>query len=370
VILLVGPSPERSGGIATYLRVLGDALRRHRPEVAWEHFATDKSGPSAATPLPARLRDGARVAASFRARLAAARPDLVHVCCGSGWGFREAAVLARLALSSGARVLLHLHAAAFPEFWGRSPLDRGLVRSVLTSVHGLGVLSRDFGAYYEDLGADGGGVHVIRNGVPLPEMDLPPARSPTEEAPLRLVVLGSVEPRKGIAELLTAAERVRRVRGARVVVDVVGPMAVDEAQARRWRERGEGVGVTFPGRVPAERVGEVLANAEGLLLPSRREGLPFALLEAMAASRPVLAARSGAIEELLDDGTGTLVDPGEPGQLAAALLRWIDDPEHRVDLAAAGWHRVRRAYTTEHSLETTWTAWEAVLGRRPRAARA
>ncbi len=367
MILLVGPSPERSGGIATYLRVLGDALGRRRPDVDWEHFATDKSAPSAASALPARLRDGARVAASFRARLAAARPELVHLCCGSGWGFREAAVLVRMAVASGAKVLLHLHAAAFAEFWERNPLDRGLVRSVLTSVHGVGVLSQDFGAFYGGLGADAGAVHVIRNGVPLPEMDLPPAREATEADPLRLVVLGSVEPRKGIDELLTAAARIRRVRGARLTIDVVGPMAVGDAQARSWIEAGEAVGVRFPGRVPAEEVAGVLADADGLLLPSLREGLPFALLEAMAASRPVLAARSGAIAELLADGAGALVDPGDPGQLAAALLPWIDDAEHRLDLAAAGWHRVRRGYTTEHSLDTTWAAWSAVLGRAPSA---
>lgn len=368
MILLVGPSPQRSGGIATYLRVLNDAVTAKHPDLACELFATDKSGPSATAPLPARLRDGARVAASFRARLVAAKPDLVHLCCGSGWGFREAALLVRLALNEGAPVLLHLHAAAFAEFWERNPLDRGLVRSVLRSVQGLGVLSGNFGSFYEGLGAREDRIHVIRNGVELPEMALPEPREVTEADPLRLVMLGSVEPRKGIGEVLTAVERVRRVRGARVSVSVVGPMAVGATRAQEWVARGAAVGVQFVGRVPSHEVPAVLANSDGLLLPSRREGLPFALLEAMAASRPVLAARSGAITELLDDGAGALVDPEEPGQLAAAMIRWIDDPEHRLDLAAAGWHRVRRGYTTEHSLSTTWAAWEATLGRCPGAA--
>jgi glycosyltransferase involved in cell wall biosynthesis len=123
--------------------------------------------------------------------------------------------------------------------------------------------------------------------------------------------------------------------------------------------------VQFTGPIPSTDVPARIAHSDGILMPSRREGLPFSLLEAMAASRPVLAARTGAIGELLADGAGTLIDPGEPGQLAAALLRWVDDPEHRLDLAAAGWHRVRCRYTAEHSLQTTWQAWTAALGREP-----
>ena len=365
MILLVGPSPERSGGIATYQRLLGDALNAQRPDLRWEFFVTDKSGPRVASGLPARLRDGARVAASFRARLAAAPPDLVHVCCGSGWGFREAALLVRLAHAAGSAVVLHLHAAAFAEFWDRNPLDRPLVRSVLSSVEGIGVLSTSFADFYAELGAPPERLHVIRNGVPLPEMDLPPARVASEDDPLRLLVLGSVEPRKGIDELITAVERLRRVRGACVVVDVAGPPATSEAVAEDWRVRGRAVGVRFLGRLPSSEIPDRLAQCDGLLLPSRREGLPFALLEAMAAARPVLAARSGAIEELLQGGAGTLVDPESPGQIAAALVQWVDDPELRLDLAAAGWHRVRRGYTTTHSLETTLAAWTAALGRDP-----
>jgi glycosyltransferase involved in cell wall biosynthesis len=194
---------------------------------------------------------------------------------------------------------------------------------------------------------------------------LPEARPVNAEDPLRLLVLGSVEARKGIDELLTAMERLRRVRGACAVVEVVGPLGTSSAQAQRWRRRGSTIGVQFTGPIPSTDVPARIAHSDGILMPSRREGLPFSLLEAMAASRPVLAARTGAIGELLADGAGTLIDPGEPGQLAAALLRWVDDPEHRLDLAAAGWHRVRCRYTAEHSLQTTWQAWTAALGREP-----
>ena len=367
MILLVGPSPERSGGIATYHRLLGGALRDERPDIRWEFFPTDKSGARAGTALHARLRDGARMAASLRARLVAAAPELVHICCGSGWGFREAAVLVRLAQNSGAAVLLHLHAAAFAEFWERNPLDRGLVRSVLGTVDAIGVLSDSFGDFYEGLGAPRDRIHVIRNGVLLPAMDLPEAVPASEDAPLRLLVLGSVEPRKGIEELLTAVERLRRVRGACVVVDIAGPPATTEAKTEEWRVRGAALGVRFLGRLPADEIPARLAACDGLLLPSRREGLPFALLEAMAASRPVLAAKSGAIDELLAGGAGTLVGPESPGELAAALVQWVDDPELRLDLAAAGWHRVRSGYTTSHSLQTTVDAWTAALGRDPAA---
>jgi glycosyltransferase involved in cell wall biosynthesis len=87
-------------------------------------------------------------------------------------------------------------------------------------------------------------------------------------------------------------------------------------------------------------VPELLAAADVFVLPSRSEGLPLSVIEAMAAGLPVVASRVGGVPELVAGGeTGMLVPPGDPEALAAALRALLDDAERRRALGAAGRRR-------------------------------
>ena len=104
--------------------------------------------------------------------------------------------------------------------------------------------------------------------------------------------------------------------------------------------------VEFVGYQP--NVAGVLARADVVMLLSRREGLPLALLEAMAAGVPVVATRVGGVPEVVIDGlTGLLVQPGRPDQAAAAVARLIGDGQLAHRLGQAG----RRHVTNRFSLD-------------------
>jgi glycosyltransferase involved in cell wall biosynthesis len=75
-------------------------------------------------------------------------------------------------------------------------------------------------------------------------------------------------------------------------------------------------------------VADLLASADAFVLPSRSEGLPLALLEAMFAGLPIVATRVGEVPAALADGdAGLLVEPGHPGELAGAIDRLLRDAE-------------------------------------------
>jgi len=92
----------------------------------------------------------------------------------------------------------------------------------------------------------------------------------------------------------------------------------------------------------------IYAAMDVFVLPSLNEGLPMTILEAMAASRPVIATRVGAIPKVIQDGeTGLLVDPGDMNGLRDALARLLTDSDFCCRLGTAGHDWVSRNYTSE-----------------------
>src|SRR6185503_4719271 len=106
-------------------------------------------------------------------------------------------------------------------------------------------------------------------------------------------------------------------------------------------------------------VAACLAAADVVAMPSLHEGLGVAALEAMAASRPVVASRVGGLAEVVVDGdTGVLVPPSDPPALAAGLTRLARDPGLRARYGAAGRARVLAVYSGARMAEGTLACYE------------
>ncbi|WP_437605903.1 glycosyltransferase family 4 protein [Sorangium sp. So ce834] len=154
--------------------------------------------------------------------------------------------------------------------------------------------------------------------------------------PLRLTFVGSFIPRKGLLELLAAFERVGSARAALVLV---GDAARDPAYAERVRRAIDGSAhlrarVEVRGLLDDEALAAALAETDALVLPSRLEGYGMVLTEAVRAGVPVLAARAGAIAEVVQDGAEALLwDDGEG--LLRALTRFIEDGALRASMSRA-----------------------------------
>jgi glycosyltransferase involved in cell wall biosynthesis len=103
----------------------------------------------------------------------------------------------------------------------------------------------------------------------------------------------------------------------------------------------------YRGDVPA-----LLAGCDVFCLPSRAEGLPMVVLEAMMQARPVVATPAGGTAELVADGeTGLLVPVGDAGALAAALRTLLDDPGRARRLGEAGRARVLAEFSADRAAE-------------------
>ena len=101
-----------------------------------------------------------------------------------------------------------------------------------------------------------------------------------------------------------------------------------------------------------ENVRELLAAADAFILPSRWEGLPMALLEAMMAGLPVIATRVQGVEEVIEDGVhGFLVPLENSEELSKAILQLLSDPDQCQRMGIAASSRILQGYTTDQMCE-------------------
>jgi glycosyltransferase involved in cell wall biosynthesis len=183
---------------------------------------------------------------------------------------------------------------------------------------------------------------VVRNGVSEPaggsmELDLPrPA----------VGGMGRLDRQKGFDVLVDA---LAMLSGVSAVVAGEGPER--DALERRAHDRGV---VDRLRLLPwTEETGPLLRALDLFVLPSRYEGLPLALLEAMAAGIPIVAADVGAVSEAVVAGTsGLLVPPDDPPALAAAIRQLLDDEAARKRLGAGAREAWRSQFTAERMQES------------------
>jgi glycosyltransferase involved in cell wall biosynthesis len=150
-------------------------------------------------------------------------------------------------------------------------------------------------------------------------------------------------------ETLVRATRVLRDEGRELEVWLAGSGQLEDAVAQQVRDlRLDGV-VRMLGYVPNERVRGWLEThrVDLVVLPSDAEGIPFSLIEALAYGVPAIACAAGGVQELLGDGCGELVEPGDASGLAAAIGRLLDSPAQRQQQARRGRERVELEFSAE-----------------------
>jgi glycosyltransferase involved in cell wall biosynthesis len=156
-------------------------------------------------------------------------------------------------------------------------------------------------------------VRVLGNGIDLP----PPEPADAPLPPANFLFVGRLVEQKDLPVLVQAAKALGDA--ARVTIAGSGPLRATLEEAAR------GAPVQFVGELPNTEVGEWLRRSRALVLPSRQEGLPNVVLEALARGRPVISTRVGAVPEYVRDGVnGRLVPVGDAGALAQAMREALD----------------------------------------------
>lgn len=205
-------------------------------------------------------------------------------------------------------------------------------------------------------------LHLIHNGIAVPEQ--PPDRGAWPARPMLICVTRLVK-QKDVGLLLDALAQ-PGLEHFRLSVLGDGPER-DALLAQR-----DALGLADRVQIPGERsdVPEQLAGADAFVLPTKWEGLPYCILEAMASGLPVVASRVGGVPELVVDGvSGSLVPAGSLSELAAALRALDADGEKARAFGRAAHERARERFSLDAMVAAYDQLFRSLLRARTAGAR-
>lgn len=334
----VSTSLDTRGGVASCVR----SLLATPLATTWQvhHVATHVDGSVAA-----RLAAFARGLAGYTVALAR-RPAVVHLHTASYGSFVRKAVVAWMAFAMRVPVVLHVHGGEFHLFHARAPRPaQRLITRTLERADGVLALGDLWAERLRGL-APRANVVVVPNGVRAVDA----VAQPVGGEPVHAVFLGDVTDDKGVFVLLDAWAKAE-IGGPVARLTIGGAGQLDRARAT-VDELGIGRSVELRGWIDPAGVPALLRSAHLLVLPSRAEGMPMVVLEAMANGLCVVATPVGGIPDMLGavEPCGVLVPPDDVDALAAALQRTMSDAGLRARLGAAALDRVR----AEFDIEVAW----------------
>lgn len=279
------------------------------------------------------------------------RPDVVHVHTSHRFSFYRSSIYVLYSRYVWrVPVVLHVHGSSFDEFVGSASPPVAAVQSfVFDACDDVIVLS----AYWRDVLAervDPATLRVLPNAV-----DPDRYEAEIDAEPPRIVFVSNLIERKGVRELVDALDDVLDRTERPVAVDIAGDGPLSE-QVERLAATHDAV--TYHGYVSEPRKRALLRDGSTFVLPTYAEGLPIALLEGMAAGNAIVSTPVGAIPEVVDDGGGVLVTPGDRDELADALAELLADSDRRTAMARRNRRLVEERYTWEQVVDELLTLYE------------
>lgn len=348
-VLVVGPSPEQVGGMASVVEQMFAARDTARFRRTFFPTSVGRDGGEGFGGRVARhLGHLYRLDRIIRQQ----QPAIVHIHTCSGFSFYRSLADMFVALRHGCRVVLHVHGAGFDGFFDGSGLAaRAVIRRGLSGASAVIALSQ---AWRETLLriSPRARVAVIENAVAIPEEVLQREHA----GPCRVLTMARMDAWKGIHDILAACALLRQ-QGTRFEWTLAGPEG-SAGGATELAEKIADLGLTgavrYVGAVHGAEKQRLWAEADVYVQASHQEGMPLAVLEAMGWGLPVVATRVGALPEVLtDDVEGRLVPALNPPVLAEAVGSMVAcGVERRRVMGLAGRARVEQRHSLARFHET------------------
>ena len=349
-VLMIGPSTEAWGGIATVEKNIIQAVAMTGRSVRFVPTMTDGSKFS-------KILFFAR--AYIRIALSELRHcDVCHIHMALGMSYKRKYLICQLAGMRGIPYVLHVHEGDFENLYeAMRASEQSKIRWMLESASCVIALSAEWKDYLVRK-FDLSNVVVLENAVFVPEN-----YDGLHDAS-KFLFLGRLCRKKGL-DILLEATSILREKYPDVEVNIAG--GGDEIENYRSMASKLGIekSVCFLGWADEGEKRHLFSSCGTLVLPSRAEGLPMCVLEGMANGCAVVATRVGGIPSLIIDGdNGLLIEPNDSESLASAMAFCIENPKQVSHIAQKGRWTIIQRYSMKVYLERLEEIYEmAVLNK-------
>lgn len=262
------------------------------------------------------------------ARYAGVMPsyDIIHLHISARGSYKRKSIMARMAHKAGKYVILHDHDGEFKKaFEEGGDVYRRDVRETFGIADRVVVLSEEWRDYFAENVCDLGKIDVVHNGVKVPVKPCSPCSRQD------VLFLGRLDANKSPDVLLRASREVLdRFPKTKIVFGGDGEIEKNKALAE---ELGIAERCEFRGWVIGDKRAALFERAAVYCLPSKNEGLPMSVLEAMARGIPTVATPVGGIPQVINDGVNGVLIPVDNYQaLAVALNHLLESSELRKEM--------------------------------------
>lgn len=249
------------------------------------------------------------------------RISIVHIHGAANASFDRCRMFIHMAKKYGKKVILHEHAADFVEYYEGASHKQDIV-ATLRMCDCLIVLSQSWKDFFSSIGMEKDKIHVLNNIVSPPQHC---SYKKTNDGRLHLLYLGEVSNRKGVFDLLNAVADNKAYFADKLILRI-GGNEVDGDIKSYIRKNGLESFVSYEGWIKGQRKIDCLNWEDVYILPSYNEGLPIAILEAMAYGHPVISTPVGGIPEIVkNDENGIIVQPGDINAIAGAIKFYVEN---------------------------------------------
>lgn len=247
-----------------------------------------------------------------------AKIKIVHIHTAADASFWRKSCFIRLAKFFNRKVILHVHASRFKDFYNESNEKKKIIQNILlTDV--LIVLSKSWKEWFQTIGIPEKRIIVLNNIVDYPQIET----KHREDDKMHLLFLGEIGRRKGVFDVLKALVKDKKFFEDRIVFKIGGNKMEKELTSFIKDNHLQNF-VNFEGWVSGDKKIQLLNWADVFILPSFNEGLPISILEAMSYGCAIISTPVGGILEILHDNeNGIVVKPGDIESIGNAVKTLI-----------------------------------------------
>lgn len=336
-VLMIGPSLQSRGGMATVERQLVERLPDCGVKVRFISTYNDCGKAKKAVIALAAY-------ANFSYALKDA--DIVHAHMASRGSYERKSLFLKKAASMDRKTVIHLHGGEFGVWFDDELGDkkRSEIRALFDSADAVIVLSEEWEEWLTSRGFAPKRLIVMHNAVPVPVQPCLPCSHQD------ILFLGRLEARKSPDVLLRASRKALEYHPD--VKLIFG----GDGHPRRYEALARDLGIAdrceFLGWIAGAEKEKMYERAGVYCLPSKNEGMPMSVLEAMAHGIPTIGTSVGGVPQIIEDGVnGYLMPVDDEEKLSSLLCELMDSQDLRAKIGAAGRATISTHFNIERNVE-------------------